>query len=118
MNHSWQWFEDDFIFVEMKKSPHNVIVTGEQEKYVRLYIYSTIGKKGSFSLHFDDLRFSTPLQLVRGSGVFNFENTQIFYTVEKEQTILFGETTKALINFVCEAIDAGLKNYELNYSSL
>lgn len=105
MSHSWQWSEDDFLLIEMEKADYNVVVTEEQEKLVRAYIFSSIGKKGSFSLHFDDLKFSTPLELVNGSGVFNFDGTQIYYTVGKEQTVLFSDSRKVLIDFVCEALD-------------
>jgi hypothetical protein len=85
--------------------PHRLIVTDEQEIFVRRFIYSLIGKKGSFVLHFDDLKFSTPIDIVSGDGFVKFKEGFIEYSVKKHETVLKSDDRDLLVKFVCSAID-------------
>ena len=98
--HDW-----DSWFGLGKQEEHKLIVTDEQEIFARRFIYSLIGKKGSFVLHFDDLKFSTPFDMVTGDGFFKFNGGYIYYSVEKDKTVLKSDDRELLIKFVCDAID-------------
>ena len=98
--HDWEsWYGSNDIGI------HKLIVTDEQEMYVRRFIYSLIGKKGSFVLHFDDLKFSTPFDMVTGNGFFKFNWGVINYSVGKDETVLKSDDRDLLVKFVCSAID-------------
>ncbi|AGE52665.1 hypothetical protein PBCVCvsA1_668R [Paramecium bursaria Chlorella virus CvsA1] len=98
--HDWQtWFDSNNM------GAHKLVVTDEQEIYVRRFIYSLIGKKGSFVLHFDDLKFSTPFDMVTGDGSIRFNGGFIDYSVGKDETVLRSDDRDLLIKFVCAAID-------------
>ena len=97
--HDWQSISDSVL------EPHRLIVAGDQEIYVRRFIYHLIGKKGSFVLHFDDLKFSTPFDMVTGNGFVTFKNGFIEYFVKKNETVLKSNDQELLIKFVCAAID-------------
>ncbi|AGE55083.1 hypothetical protein FK949_gp225 [Paramecium bursaria Chlorella virus NYs1] len=97
--HDWQtWFDPDM-------EPHHLIVEDDQEIYVRRFIYSLIGKRGMFVLHFDDLKFSTPFDMVAGDGFVKFKEGMIWYSVKKNKTILKSNDRELLVKFVCAAID-------------
>lgn len=98
--HDWQsWFDSNNM------GAHKLIVTDEQEVFVRRFIYSLVGKKGSFVLHFDDLKFSTPVDMVTGTGFVKFGGGFIEYSVDKHETVLRSEDRELLVKFVCAAID-------------
>jgi len=98
--HDWEsWYDSNNM------GTHKLIVTDEQELYVRRYIYSLIGKKGSFVLHFSDLKFSTPFDMAAGQGVVKFKGGIVEYYTGKGETVLRSEDRDLLVKFVCAAID-------------
>jgi hypothetical protein len=80
-------------------------VLGKQERWVRAFVYDTIGRKGPFVLFFKDLKFSQPLALVYGVGSFTFENAVIRFEVYDDKTVLTSSDQKALVSLVVNALD-------------
>ena len=85
---------------------HTLLLIGEQEKFVRAFIYEKLlGETGSFVLHFDDLKFSDPLALVFGDGFVTYAEQLVRYEVGIAGTILVSEDRRSLVRLVIAALD-------------
>jgi hypothetical protein len=86
--------------------PHTLLVHDVQEIAVRSYIYNTIGKTGTFVLHFDDLKYSFPTSMVDdGYGCITFRDSMIRYEVTPECTALHSYDREKLVAFVLASLD-------------
>jgi hypothetical protein len=102
MSHDWSSWWSEY------PEAHKVVLTDEQELYTRALIYELIGKKGTFVMHFEDLKFSAPLHMVHGFGSLTYDGHTIRYEIKKDHTILHCDDRKALVNIVLEALDEHL----------
>jgi hypothetical protein len=98
---------DDKLWINIKNmfETHTLEVFNVQEIAVRKYIYNQIGKKGHFSLHFDDLKFSFPTSLVSGNGCFTFQDSIVHYEVMLDCTYLKADDPHKLVAIVLAALD-------------
>jgi hypothetical protein len=84
---------------------HSLVATGEQEIAVREFIYDTLGKKGTFSLFFTDLKFSQPVRLAHGCGNFTHKGVKVTFDVCDEHITLTSTDSDVLENVVVSALD-------------
>lgn len=94
----WEQIKDMF-------ETHTLEVFDVQEIAVRKYIYNQIGRKGCFSLHFEDLKFSFPTSMASGRGCFTFQDSIIHYEVMFDCTYLKADNPQKLIAVVLAALD-------------
>jgi hypothetical protein len=85
---------------------HTIILVGEQEKFVRSFIYEKLlGETGTFVLHFEDLKFSDPLALCAGDGFVTYGDHLIRYEVSTTGTVLTSDDRRSLVRLVIAALD-------------
>ena len=106
MSHDWSEIvsDDDYYYPDYTE-PHTLVVTDVQEVAVRSYIYNSIGKTGTFVLHFDDLKYSFPTSMVSGYGSITFRGALIRYEVTPEGTTLRSDERAKLVAFVLASLD-------------
>ena len=84
---------------------HKLVLRNTEERFVRAFLYDSIGRTGEFELYFDDLKFSDPMFLVHGFGFFNYKDVIVKYDVKKDHTILTSRDQKTLVSLAVAAID-------------